>query len=141
MDHHGAGGGYAATGLDGVFKIPKVPARNSTDTNPIRHIRNRDNKGASRGRSGRRITRSSAGSNASTSPSVIAITMLTHGICTEVIGNVSPSTIANTTPIATPPFSVSGGMVVCIFSDAMRGDYDKVVDGARRKLASSRDTG
>ena len=69
----------------------------------MRQTRKRDSSGSSGRRGGRRITPGSVGSKASVRPSATAVTMLTHRICTGVIGSVRPNRIAAMIASASPP--------------------------------------
>jgi hypothetical protein len=72
--------------------MAKMPAITSSPVaKPIRQTSQPGIKGSAASRGGRRMTSASVGSKASASASVTAVTMLTHRICTGVIGSVSPA--------------------------------------------------
>ena len=66
--------------------MPNVASIIRTEMNATRQMKKRDAIGASAGIGGRAIVSLSGGSNASATPSVTAVTRLTHRICTGVIG-------------------------------------------------------
>ena len=82
--------------------MPKVPITIRAETSPTRQSTKPETRGAFAARGGRRIESGSAGSKASASPSVTAVTMLIHRIWTGVIGRVSPRRIAMMIANASP---------------------------------------